>query len=623
MDVGERHAGAALGEHLRHREPEPGGRAGHDDAGSANVEELREDVRRARPSPRDRITAPAAPQAGRRRIGTCGSRSSRERCRSRSSCRTSTRRCARTSTTTASARGTSTSSTPATCRGCTRPGSRSSARGGSLWRRSARCSGSSSSRSTTTASTPGSSPSTAPASTTSASPWRTTRARSRSWRPRPRRAPRRHLQRRHVLLPLHRPRPRRRHRDLRRRSRPRTSSRTPSTRRPPMSVSADRPFSVGQVVWTPTDDARENSLLARYLALARAAAGLTSDYDELWRWSRVRPRGLLGVGLGLLRDPGDDAVRAGARSRDDARRRVVPGRAAELCGAHARPRRGRSTRSAVLARSQSRDPFDLTFGDLRDQVARARAGLQRLGVGPGDRVVAYLPNIPETLSPSWPQPASARSGRPARPSSGRAACSTGSASSSRPCCSPSTATAGARRAIDRREQVAEVRAGLPSLRTRRPRPVRTATSFPDAVPWDELVGRARAARVRPGSVRPPALRALLVGHDRPAEGDRPRPRRDPARAPEEPRPLVGPAPGRPADVVHDDGVDDVERARLGAPAARVDRDARRQPRLSRPRRRSGGWSRRRRRRCSGSARRSRWPAARRDSSRAATSTSRR
>ena len=52
---------------------------------------------------------------------------------------------------------------------------------------------------------------------------------------------------------------------------------------------------------------------------------------------------------------------------------------------------------AVVAVSQSRDQFELTFGDLREQVARARAGLQRLGVGPGDRVVAYLPNIPETL----------------------------------------------------------------------------------------------------------------------------------------------------------------------------------------------------------------------------------
>src|SRR4029077_8649989 len=55
---------------------------------------------------------------------------------------------------------------------------------------------------------------------------------------------------------------------------------------------------------------------------------------------------------------------------------------------------------AVVARSQSRGPRELTFGDLRDQVARARAGLQRLGVGPGDRGVAYLPNIPETIVPS-------------------------------------------------------------------------------------------------------------------------------------------------------------------------------------------------------------------------------
>jgi acetoacetyl-CoA synthetase len=52
---------------------------------------------------------------------------------------------------------------------------------------------------------------------------------------------------------------------------------------------------------------------------------------------------------------------------------------------------------AVVARSNTRAPIELTFGELRDQVARARAGLQRLGVGRGDRVVAYLPNIPETL----------------------------------------------------------------------------------------------------------------------------------------------------------------------------------------------------------------------------------
>src|SRR3954463_16414356 len=52
---------------------------------------------------------------------------------------------------------------------------------------------------------------------------------------------------------------------------------------------------------------------------------------------------------------------------------------------------------AVVAGSTPREPIELTFGELRELVARARAGLQRLGVGRGDRVVAYLPNIPETL----------------------------------------------------------------------------------------------------------------------------------------------------------------------------------------------------------------------------------
>jgi acetoacetyl-CoA synthetase len=51
----------------------------------------------------------------------------------------------------------------------------------------------------------------------------------------------------------------------------------------------------------------------------------------------------------------------------------------------------------VIARSQSRDEVRFTAAELRDQVARARAGLVRFDIGPGDRVAAYAPNIPETL----------------------------------------------------------------------------------------------------------------------------------------------------------------------------------------------------------------------------------
>ena len=141
---------------------------------------------------------------------------------------------------------------------------------------------------------------------------------------------------------------------------------------------------------------------------------------------------------------------------------------------------------AVVAHSQTRDPVELTWGELRDQVARARAGLRRRGVGRGDRVVAYLPNIPETLVAFL------------------ATVSLGAVWAS---CAPEF---GARsvvdrfgqiepkvllvvagygygsKDIDRREQVAEIRAGLPTVETVVQVPYGRHT-LPDALGWDELL----------------------------------------------------------------------------------------------------------------------------------------
>ncbi|MEU5865460.1 acetoacetate--CoA ligase [Nonomuraea sp. NPDC047529] len=52
---------------------------------------------------------------------------------------------------------------------------------------------------------------------------------------------------------------------------------------------------------------------------------------------------------------------------------------------------------AVVGHSQTRPRVELTFAELAEQVRRVRAGLRRLGVRRGTRVVAYLPNCPETL----------------------------------------------------------------------------------------------------------------------------------------------------------------------------------------------------------------------------------
>jgi acetoacetyl-CoA synthetase len=55
-------------------------------------------------------------------------------------------------------------------------------------------------------------------------------------------------------------------------------------------------------------------------------------------------------------------------------------------------------RVAILHASESRELAEMTWGELRELTARVRAGLVEAGVGRGDRVAAYLPNIPETIA---------------------------------------------------------------------------------------------------------------------------------------------------------------------------------------------------------------------------------
>src|SRR5664279_253318 len=53
---------------------------------------------------------------------------------------------------------------------------------------------------------------------------------------------------------------------------------------------------------------------------------------------------------------------------------------------------------AIQHASELRELGSWTWGELRTQTARIAAGLRALGVTSGDRVVAYMPNIPETLA---------------------------------------------------------------------------------------------------------------------------------------------------------------------------------------------------------------------------------
>jgi acetoacetyl-CoA synthetase len=151
------------------------------------------------------------------------------------------------------------------------------------------------------------------------------------------------------------------------------------------------------VLWTPPADVRQTTQIGRYLDFLAAERGRDlAGYDELFDWSVQDLEGFWGSIWDFFE----------VRSHTPHER--VLG-AAEMPGAewfpgstlnYAEHMVGRDedlAEVAVVAISQTRAQFELTFADLREQVGAARAGLRRLGVGPGDRVVAYLPNIPETL----------------------------------------------------------------------------------------------------------------------------------------------------------------------------------------------------------------------------------
>ena len=59
---------------------------------------------------------------------------------------------------------------------------------------------------------------------------------------------------------------------------------------------------------------------------------------------------------------------------------------------------GRGEQLAIIYDSPVTETIrTLTFAELRDQVARCAGMLRQQGVGPGDRVIVYMPMVPEAL----------------------------------------------------------------------------------------------------------------------------------------------------------------------------------------------------------------------------------
>lgn len=153
--------------------------------------------------------------------------------------------------------------------------------------------------------------------------------------------------------------------------------------------------SEGALLWEPSDEVRDRSKIAAYMRWLDAEQGLRfNDYAELWTWSVTEIEAFWESIWKYYR------VRATAPYRRVLSSRAMPGahwfEGAELNYAdHALARRG--SEAALVWRREDGKKGSFTRDELAGQVARARAGLLRLGVKRGDRVAAFLPNGPEAV----------------------------------------------------------------------------------------------------------------------------------------------------------------------------------------------------------------------------------
>jgi len=152
----------------------------------------------------------------------------------------------------------------------------------------------------------------------------------------------------------------------------------------------------GTLLWEPSVEQIERSNLKQYMSwLAERKRLVFQDYHALWQWSVTDLEAFwasIWEYFGIMAKTPYERVLA---------QRVMPG-AKWFTGATLNYAehifRGRDpNREAIHYASEIRPLRALTWRDLQNQVAAFRAALKAAGVRKGDRVVAYVANMPEAV----------------------------------------------------------------------------------------------------------------------------------------------------------------------------------------------------------------------------------
>src|ERR671913_1029796 len=154
--------------------------------------------------------------------------------------------------------------------------------------------------------------------------------------------------------------------------------------------------SEGTLLWEPPAELKENAVITRYVGWLKESKDLSfDDYNELWEWSVNDVEGFWSSLWEFFEVKASSAYERVLAGREMPGSEWFPG--AELNYAEHAFRNARDDEPALVHKSELRPLGETSWAELREKTAALSAALHAMGVERGDRVVAYLPNVPEAV----------------------------------------------------------------------------------------------------------------------------------------------------------------------------------------------------------------------------------
>ena len=151
------------------------------------------------------------------------------------------------------------------------------------------------------------------------------------------------------------------------------------------------------ILWKPDQErvaASQMTAFTRYVE--EKTANHFSDYQALWQWSIQSPEDFWPA---VWKFCGVQASRPWDNALENPQQ--MPGakwfNGAKLNFAENLLEGGKDEAIAILFRNEIGQSREIRRGELRLEVARVAGWLQEQGIGPGDRIAAWMPNLPETV----------------------------------------------------------------------------------------------------------------------------------------------------------------------------------------------------------------------------------